>query len=151
MIVELITDLGPWSWIILSAVLMGLEILAPGTFLIWFGLAAALVGAISFALDLSWQSQLIAFGLLSLASVFGGRAVYKNKKNNDDPLHSHLNERASAMIGREFILQDNLASGYGRQALGETTWAVKGPDLPSGTKVKVVSVESSVLIIEAVE
>ena len=40
---ELLRTLGPWSWIVLGLVLAGLELLAPGVFLIWLGLAAVLL------------------------------------------------------------------------------------------------------------
>ena len=35
----------------------------------WFGMAAAVTGAIAFAFDISWQWQLVWFCLLSLAAV----------------------------------------------------------------------------------
>ena len=34
------SSLGPWAWIVLGLALMGLELLAPGVFLLWLGLAA---------------------------------------------------------------------------------------------------------------
>ena len=36
--------LGGWAWLIFGAILLGLELLLPGFFLIWFGVAAAIVG-----------------------------------------------------------------------------------------------------------
>jgi hypothetical protein len=41
-------ELGPWSWWIIGLVFLGLEILIPGVFLLWVGLAAMVVGALSF-------------------------------------------------------------------------------------------------------
>ena len=40
MIAERSPRLGSWAWIILGLVLIGLELVAPGIFLIWLGLAA---------------------------------------------------------------------------------------------------------------
>ena len=37
---------GPWGWVILGLVLIGGEVLAPGIFLLWLGLAALLTGAV---------------------------------------------------------------------------------------------------------
>ena len=37
--------------------------------MMWLGLAAALVGAISFLVDWPWQWQCVAFAVLALASV----------------------------------------------------------------------------------
>ena len=42
---DMFASLGTWNWLIFGLVLMGLELLAPGVFLFWLGLAALLVGA----------------------------------------------------------------------------------------------------------
>ena len=44
MVASLIQSLGPWSWVVLGLVLMGLELVAPGAFLLWLDLAAVLTG-----------------------------------------------------------------------------------------------------------
>ena len=49
--------LGPWGWVILGLVLIGGEVLAPGIFLLWLGLAALLTGAVVGLVDLGWQSE----------------------------------------------------------------------------------------------
>ena len=36
--------LGPWAWMILAAILFALEVMSPGIFLMWFGMAAAATG-----------------------------------------------------------------------------------------------------------
>ena len=46
---EMFTTLGTWNWLIFGIILMALELLAPGVFLFWLGLAALLVGLLSFA------------------------------------------------------------------------------------------------------
>src|SRR5262249_40531531 len=67
--VEWIVALGTWNWFILAAVLLLLEVLAPGMFMLWLGLSAILVGIISTVVIWSWQSQLIAFAVFAVASV----------------------------------------------------------------------------------
>ena len=64
-----IVSLGPWKWVILGAVLLGLELAVPGAFMMWLGLAAILVGVMSFAIDWSWQAQLVAFAIFTALSV----------------------------------------------------------------------------------
>jgi len=46
---EWIVSLGSWNWFILAALLFLVEVLAPGMFMMWLGLAAILVGIISSA------------------------------------------------------------------------------------------------------
>ena len=65
---DLLASLGAWNWLIGGFVLMALELLAPGMFLFWLGLAALLTGLIDFALQPSWQIQLVLFALLSVAA-----------------------------------------------------------------------------------
>ena len=55
-----IVSLGSWNWFILAALLLLVEVLAPGMFMLWLGLSAILVGIISSAVVWSWQAQLIA-------------------------------------------------------------------------------------------
>lgn len=46
---ESFSQFGEWTWITLGIALLGLELLAPGTFFMWLGLAALGVGAIAFS------------------------------------------------------------------------------------------------------
>ena len=146
MIIETIAELGPWSWMILAAVLLALEMLAPGIFLMWFGMAAAVTGLITFRYDVAWQWQLIWFCALSLTTVLlVNRYLRKYPLESDSPL---LNQRAAQLIGRSFVLVDPIVNGRGSVHAGDTIWRVKGPELPAGTRVKVVGADGSVLKVE---
>ncbi|HMN86004.1 MAG TPA: NfeD family protein, partial [Bauldia sp.] len=61
MILDWIRSLGPWTWVIVGIVLLGLEILAPGNVFVWMGLAALVVGALALGLDVAWQFELLIF------------------------------------------------------------------------------------------
>ena len=52
---EMFVTLGTWNWLIFGLILMALELMAPGVFLFWLGLAALLVGLLSFVINPSWQ------------------------------------------------------------------------------------------------
>src|SRR5680860_207466 len=93
---EAILELGAWNWMILAAVLFVLELIAPGIFFMWFGLAAAVTGLIMFRYDISWQWQLIWFCGLSLASVLVVyRYLRKHPLESEQPL---LNRRADHLV-----------------------------------------------------
>ena len=49
--------LRPWNWLIVGFVLMALELIAPGVFLLWLGLAALLVGMLSLFIDWSGRCR----------------------------------------------------------------------------------------------
>ena len=145
--IETIVELGAWSWLILAAVLFVLELLSPGIFFMWFGLAAAVTGLIMFRYDISWQWQLIWFGGLSLAAVLiANKYLRKHPLESERPL---LNERATQLVGQSFDLVDPIVNGRGSIRSGDTIWRVEGPELPRGTRITVVGSDGSVLKVEA--
>lgn len=151
MIIGLIQSLGPWSWVIFGAALLAAEIALPGNFLIWVGLAAAAIGAVSLAVwDAgwwSWEIQWLAFAALSCLFLFVGRGwLHRRGGDSDEPL---LNRRAQSLVGRMGDLIDPIHNGFGRVKLGDTIWVVKGPDLPAGTKVRVIGADGADLVVEA--
>src|SRR5258708_7571623 len=75
---EMFSTLGTWNWLIFGLILMTLELLAPGVFLFWLGLAALLVGLISFAINPSWQLQMLMFAVFAAAAVLLWRRVARN-------------------------------------------------------------------------
>jgi membrane protein implicated in regulation of membrane protease activity len=140
---ETILALGAWSWMILAAVLLTLELFAPGIFLMWFGLAAAVTGLIVFRYDLAWQWQLVWFCGLSLAAVLlAARYLRRHPLTSERPL---LNERAMQLIGQSFELVDPIVNGRGSIRAGDTIWRVEGPKLPKGKRITVVGTDGTVL------
>ena len=64
---EMFATLGTWNWLVFGLLLMGLELMLPGVFLFWVGLAALLVGLLSFVIAPSWQLQLLMFAVFAAA------------------------------------------------------------------------------------
>ena len=77
---EMFSTLGTWNWLIFGVVLMALELLAPGVFLFWLGLAALLVGLLSFAIHPSWQMQILMFAIFAAAAVPLWRRIARSNK-----------------------------------------------------------------------
>ncbi len=153
MIARLVTDLGPWSWWILAAILLAAELVAPGVFLIWIGAAALVIGAISLALwdtaIWSWHVQLLLFAVLSIAFAILGRRYYgRNQAKTDEPF---LNQREASLIGRTATLQDPITESRGRIRLDDTWWPVQGDDLPAGTRVRIASAHGRTLVVKKIE
>jgi inner membrane protein len=130
-----IVSLGSWNWFILAALLLFVEVLAPGMFMLWLGLSAILVGLISSVVVWSWQSQLIAFAVFAIASVPAWRHfARKVEKPGDSPF---LNRRAEGYVGRVFTLDRPIVDGVGAVRIDDTIWRVTGPDSPAGSRVRV--------------
>jgi inner membrane protein len=149
MLERLIIELGPWTWWVLGFVLLAAEMIVPGFFLVWIGLAALVVGILSLLLWGSgfwvWQVQLLIFALLAVAVTLLGRRFVQAHAETDEPF---LNQRTESLVGRTATLQEPIREGRGRIRLDDTYWPVMGPDLPAGTRVTVVSSKSGILSVE---
>lgn len=138
---------GGWGWIVLGLVLVGGEMLAPGVFLLWLGLAALLTGAVVGLTGLAWQGAWLVFAALAIASVFVGRVVTRHRSEEPDTA-SGLNDRGRQLIGRVFRLEATMTGGEGRIRVGDSSWRVTGPELLAGTEIRVVRVEGATLVVE---
>lgn len=139
-----------WHWLILACALMIVEMFAPGFFLIWIGMAAAVVAGIVFLFpSIEFEWQIIMFASLSLAIIVGWRQW--RKANPDPEPDVQLNRRGESYVGETFKLDGPIESGRGRMRIGDTVWRIQGPDLEAGSKVKVVAVKATTLIVEKVD
>src|SRR5262245_62353548 len=87
-----IAAMGGWIWFVVAAVFLLLELLAPGVFMLWLGIAAILIGIISLATVLSWQAQLIIFAVLSIACIPVYRSFARKVEKPVDRLEEHTCE-----------------------------------------------------------
>jgi membrane protein implicated in regulation of membrane protease activity len=147
MIIETFTRLGAWGWVILGLILVGLEMVVPGAFLIWLGLAAIGTGLIDMAFSLSWQVSALLFAGFSVVAVLAGRAVSRPDDQSGDT--SHLNRRGQALVGRVFPLEAPIRDGEGRIRVDDSSWRIVGTDQPAGGHVRVVRVEGTTLVVES--
>jgi inner membrane protein len=146
-IADLITALGAWSWVVLGLVLIGAELLAPGIFMLWLGLAALVTGGLTGAFDLSWQASTLTFAVLSVVSVLVGRYL-GGSRESEGSAGDGLNRRGEALVGRVFVLDTPLKGGEGRLRVDDSSWRIIGPDTPAGTRMRVVRVDGTTLVVE---
>lgn len=138
---------GGWAWIVLGLVLVGGEMLAPGVFLLWLGLAALVTGAVVGLTGVAWQGAWLIFAGLAVACVLVGRAVTRHRSDEPDTA-SGLNDRGRQLIGRVFRLEATMTGGEGRIRVGDSSWRITGPELLAGTEIRVVRVEGATLVVE---
>ena len=145
---EMFYSLGTWNWLIFGFILMALELLAPGVFMFWLGLAALLVGLLSFAINLSWQAQLLVFAVFAIAAVPLWRRVARGN-SGVSASNPFLNKRTDAMVGRVFTLEKPIIDGSGTVKIDDTIWRVAGPDAPAGSRVRIVRADGASLTVAA--
>jgi membrane protein implicated in regulation of membrane protease activity len=146
-VINFLATNGPWSWIIAGLVLLGLELVVSGFFLVWLGIAAVLTGLITLAQPLPWAWQWLIFGALSLASILVWTSI--SRRRLADSTEPELNRRTDRYIGHEAVLDRPIVDGYGRLSLGDTIWRISGPDLPIGQRIRIVGADGAVLRVEA--
>ncbi|GGA22557.1 NfeD family protein [Dyella nitratireducens] len=135
-----------YLWWIVALVLIAIEVIMPGYFMLWIGIGAAATGLLVLLLPgLSMLVQAIVFVVLAFVSC----AVYwyavrpaLQKGEQDD---GRLNRRGEQLIGRRYVLIEAIVNGRGKAKVGDGQWLVSGPDLPAGSTVEVVAVEGATL------
>ena len=136
-----------WYWAVLGAILAVIEVAVPAMVCIWLGAAALGVAAIAWRYpDLAWEHQGLIFAVLALASVTIGRAAFLRVGSAAG--ETRLNRRAESHIGRMFTLEGAIVDGRGRLRVDDTSWLVEGPDLPAGTRVRVIGADNTILRVE---
>lgn len=146
---SLFLGLGAWNWLILAVLFFVLELAAPGIFLIWFGIAAGIVGSLALLFDMAWQWQFVLFAVLSLGAVVAARKFLRtDEAQSDRPL---LHRRALQYVGKAYVVADAIENGRGKVRIGDTLWRVEGPDAAEGARVKVTGADGNTLIVELEE
>ncbi|WP_137753390.1 NfeD family protein [Sphingopyxis sp. L1A2A] len=145
---EWLNNMAPhWAWLTVGVLLCAAEIIAPGFFLVWLGVAAIATGVLAFLLPIGVPMQLGVFAVLAFIALYGARRWLKaNPIVSSDPL---LNQRGGRLIGEVLTLVTAIENGRGRARVGDGEWPVRGPDAAEGTKVRVVSADGGVLVVEA--
>lgn len=140
-----------WWWVLALLLIAG-EVLAPGFFLLWIGIAAAVMGIVTWILPgLGVLMQAVLFVILAFAScAFYWKFIRQRLSRGDDPVAATLSRRGDQMIGQRYVLIEAIANGRGKARVGDGQWLVAGPDLPIGTEVEVVDVDGALLKVRAV-
>ena len=137
-----------WHWLTFAVVLIILEMFSPGAFFLWLGIAASCVGIVLFMRpELIWQYQLILFAVLSVASIVSWRwtRAFFPPEVAEVP---NLNRRAEQYVGRTFTLIEPIINGLGKIRVDDSTWRVRGKDMPTNSQVRVTGVDGIIFDVE---
>jgi membrane protein implicated in regulation of membrane protease activity len=129
------------AWAALALVLIAIESIAPGVFMLWLGFAAATVFLVLLAVpDLATVWQAVAFVAFGFAFIGAYLKFFRGREEaSDQPL---LNRRGEQLVGQVFPLEQAIVDGRGRLKIGDAFWVAEGPDLPQGTRVRILAVRS---------
>lgn len=135
-----------WLWTIGGILLLMLEMLAPGVFLIFIGVAAIATGIFTLLFDLALPGQLSLFVIYSLLAVMAGRRFYANKEDNSsDPL---LNDRGARLVGKIVTVVEAVDDHSGRVRVGDGDWSARGGPAQPGERVRIAGIDGNCLRVE---
>jgi membrane protein implicated in regulation of membrane protease activity len=136
-----------WHWWIFAGLLLILELTITMFFFLWLGIAAAAVGLILLVFPgLSVETQLVLFAVTSIVAVIVWKKYREARPVKTD--QPNLNRRGHQYIGRVFTLEEPIINGDGKVTVDDSTWRVKGPDLPTGTTVKVTGIDGVIFSVK---
>lgn len=141
-----------YVWWIIALVLIAIEVVAPGYFMLWIGIAAAAMGVVLWIVPgMSLLAQAIAFTLLAFASCAVYAVWLRPRLRGREPSAERLNRRAEQMIGQRYVLAEAIVNGRGKARVGDGQWLVSGPDMPAGSTVEVTGVDGTTLRVRAAD
>lgn len=136
-----------YGWWMLALLLIASEVIAPGYFLLWIGLAAAVMGLVMLVFPgLIFLAQAVVFAVLSIliCVVYWKYIRPAVELRDDQPL---LNRKGARMIGRRVAVVEAIVNGRGKVKIGDSVWLAVGEDKPVGSVVEVVSVSGTTLTV----
>ncbi|MFC4525427.1 NfeD family protein [Dyella halodurans] len=140
-----------WWWI-LALVLIALEVIMPGYFMLWIGIAAGVTGLVMLvAPGLSLLGQALVFAVLAFLSCAAYWYGLRPRLMRNEPGDALLNRRGEQKIGQRYVLAEAIVNGRGKARVGDSLWLVRGPDLPVGSMVEVVGVDGTTLLVRPTE
>ena len=101
-----------WFWLSLGLVLGVAEMVAPGFFLMWLGLAALIVGGLDYFLPITVAYQVAMFAILSVLTVFAGKKFLR--ENPIETEDAKLNDRGARLTGEIVTVVEAITNGNGR-------------------------------------
>ncbi len=138
-----------FAWAAFALVLIAAEVLAPGAFMLWMGLAAGVVFLVVWLLPgIPLLAQVAGFVVLSFISIQVYRTWFRKREPDSD--QPALNKRTAALVGRVVLLDRAIVNGRGRVQIADAYWDVTGPDLPAGAEVRIIGGDAMSLQVQAV-
>ena len=137
-------------WAVIAVVCLILELTAGDFFIICFSIGAVFA-AITAAVGGGIYLQLVMFAVFTLISLFWVRPFAQRylHKGEDNRVSN-----ADALLGRQGrVVETVKADGFGRVQIDGDIWKAvtnETQDIPEGSNVRVISRESTVITVEAV-
>ncbi|WP_232729368.1 NfeD family protein [Providencia rettgeri] len=120
------------------------ELLGTAGYLLWSGIAAVLVGVITWALPfIGWEWQGILFAIFTVVSAVLWRNWLRDRQKNKA---DNVNQISHQLIGVKSRLLSDTEEGFSRVRLADGSWRVySDTPLSANTEVVVIAVDGITL------
>ena len=137
-------------WLLIGLLLSLLELVVPGTYLIWFGFAAFAMSILVLAVPLEITAQLFWFALFStvfaVVGLYAYRYIFKRTKAPEE--YRNLNDSAGQLVGRKVTVAEDTEDNQTKVKIGDSFWlAYTEKPLKKGDTAKVTGVKDSLILI----
>jgi membrane protein implicated in regulation of membrane protease activity len=132
-------------WVVAGLALIGLEIFAPGAFMMWIGLGALGAGVVTWFSGVEFATQVMLFAGFSAVSTLIGLKLRRSSKRLNTMTAGLVGRPASALV---------FAGSEGRVRLGDSEWGARVPEGVAppefGAALRVVDVDGTTLIVRPI-
>jgi membrane protein implicated in regulation of membrane protease activity len=129
-------------WLACGLALLGIEVISPGAFMMWLGLAALGTGLVVLASGIGFELQVLTCAALTAISLAVGLSLRRRP--------ARLNTQQGGLAGRLAIAL-TFQGREGRVRVGDSDWAARLPpdvaEPAAGTRLRVQDVDGTVLIV----
>lgn len=140
-----------WHWVVFGMLLIFAEIFAPAFFLLWFGVSAIAVGVLGYLIDMSFTTELLLWGGLSVICLL---AWFKwvSPAMRDRTFSGLSRENLLSQTGTVIEFSDHALRGklrFSAPIAGSDEWMCIGEaGLKAGDRVRVTDVSGNHLIVK---
>ena len=135
-----------WLWLIGGVLLLIMEVIAPGFFLVFLGAAAIATGLFTVLFHLGATAEVALFALYSFIAVLAGRRAYAARGIASTNLF--LNDPARRLVGKVVMVVSPVDERSGRVRVGDGEWSARGGPAAIGDRVRITGVEGNCLKVE---
>lgn len=137
-----------WIWLAFGILFSILEyLITTSGFLILLGVIAIIISCLLWLFPtLLWPYQLLIF---SVTGIIGSVSWWTYLLRY--PTATKLRQQLGSYENRVFTLDEPIIHGKGVLPIDDMIWLITGPDLPIGTKVRIISIKNSILRVHKVE
>ncbi|MFC1748137.1 NfeD family protein [Pseudomonadota bacterium] len=136
-----------WLWFALATILLIIEAMIGGFFMLAASVAALVVGALTGLYPyVGFEIQLLFFAVIAPVLMWVTHSYLKDRTSKNDKLKDIVENQR--YVGRKFSLVNPITDGNSSINIDGVVWHIQGGDTPAGCVVKIVKMDEGTLIVE---